>query len=79
MPCALHGAHTLFERYRPRLVQLEGKRKRILVCARAMATKFDYVMGTRHGFDGNFVLYDARVVAHHVVHRSVPAPRVQVG
>lgn len=59
----LSGAHTLFERYRPRLVQLEGKRKRILVCARAIATKFDYIMGTRRGFDGNFVLYDARVVA----------------
>ncbi len=59
----LRGGTTLFTRYRPRYIQLEGKRwERMFACTQALAARFGYGVGTRRGADSNFVIFDKRAV-----------------
>lgn len=59
----LLGGTLLFTRYRPRFVQLEGKRwERVGACTAELAAKFGYGVGSRRGADSNFVIYDKKAV-----------------
>ncbi len=70
--CAvLQGGESLFARYRPRFVQLEGKSRRTRQCAQEFANRFGYAVGTRRGVDKNFVLFDTRLRSPALVGRQL--------
>lgn len=57
---AMAGGQSLFEKWRPKLVQVELKQRRVRTCALAQARKHGYTFGEKRGHDQNAVMVDAR-------------------
>lgn len=71
----LAGGRRLFDRWRPKLVQMELKQRKVAACALASARAHGFTVGTRRGHDQNAVMVDSSYLASHPLLGPPGGPR----